>query len=351
MVWMEEVEAVSETLESLTFEQLSDRLQADGVSRAHAQPLYRWLQTGERKGFVPRLESWLEARDSAEFTQVEQVADTPSGDGWTRKFLLRLSEGAEVESVLMGYPGRFTACLSTQVGCAMGCVFCATGQMGFRRHLKAGEIVAQARHVAMALRERHDEKLRNLVVMGMGEPLHNFDETMLALDQLTEVWGLGIGVSRVSISTVGHVDGIRRLAEHPKRYSLAVSLHGATDEERSQLIPINRRWPLAELMKACRDFSERKDQRVFIAWTLISGVNDSDEQAKRLAALLEGMYVQVNLIPLNATEGFDGRAPDDARIEAFRRILQDGGLPVSVRQKRGLDVAAGCGQLATKKSS
>ena len=249
----------------------------------------------------------------------------------------------------MGYPGRFTACLSTQVGCAMGCVFCATGQMGFRRHLKAAEIVAQARHVAAELQARHGEKLRNLVMMGMGEPLHNFDQTMLALEHLTETRGMGIGASRVSISTVGHVDGIRRLAEHPKRYTLAVSLHGATDEERSKLIPINRRWPLAELMQACRDYSEKKEQRVLIAWTLIRGANDSDDQARQLAALLKGMHVQVNLIPLNETEGFDGRAPDDDRVEAFQRILQDGGLPVTVRQKRGLDVAAGCGQLSTKK--
>lgn len=341
---------MTEKLESLSCEQLADRLQADEVSRAHALPLFRWLQTGERKKYERRLENWIEAREASEFTQIEQVAETPSGDGWTRKFLLRMSDGAEIESVLMGYPGRFTACLSTQVGCAMGCVFCATGHMGFRRHLKAAEIVAQARHVAVYLREHHGEKLRNLVMMGMGEPLHNFDETMWALDLLTDELGMGIGVSRVSISTVGHIDGIRRLAEHPKRYSLAVSLHGATDEERSQLIPINRRWPLADLMQTCRDFSERKGQKVLIAWTLIGGVNDSDEQALRLADLLEGMQVQVNLIPLNETEGFDGKAPEDDRVDSFQRILLDRGLPATVRQKRGLDVGAGCGQLSTERA-
>jgi 23S rRNA (adenine2503-C2)-methyltransferase len=338
------------TLESLTFDQLADRLESDGVSRAHTQPLYRWLQTGERGKFERPLERWIEARAAEEFTTADQVAETPSSDGLTRKFLLRLADGAEVESVLMGFPGRFTACLSTQVGCAMGCVFCATGQMGFRRHLKAAEIVAQAKHVAAELQKVHGEKLRNLVMMGMGEPLHNFDETMLALDHLTETRGMGIGPSRVSISTVGHVDGIRRLAEYPKRYTLAVSLHGATDEERSRLIPINRRWPLAELMQACRDYSERKGQRVLIAWTLIGGVNDSDEHAARLAALLDGMHVQVNLIPLNTTEGFDGKPPEDQRVSAFQRILQASGLPVTVRQKRGLDVAAGCGQLSTQRS-
>lgn len=346
---MEDAAGVAETLESLTYEQLAERLQADGVSRAHAQPLYRWLQTGERVSFEGPLERWIEGRGVEEFTKAEPVAETPSSDGCTHKFLLRLADGAEVESVLMGYPGRFTACLSTQVGCAMGCVFCATGQMGFRRHLKAAEIVAQARHVSAELQKRHGEKLRNLVMMGMGEPLHNFDETMLALEHLTETRGMGIGASRVSISTVGHVDGIRRLAEHPKRYTLAVSLHGATDEERSRLIPLNRRWPLAELMQACRDYSEIKGQRVLVAWTLIGGVNDSDDHAQRLARLLGGMQVQVNLIPLNKTEGFDGEPPDDDRVETFQRILQESGLPVTVRQKRGLDVAAGCGQLATER--
>ncbi|MGE9271149.1 MAG: 23S rRNA (adenine(2503)-C(2))-methyltransferase RlmN, partial [Verrucomicrobiales bacterium] len=273
------------TLESLTFEQLADRLQEDGVSRAHAKPLYRWLHTGEKAGFEPPLERWVEGRASEEFTQAEQVLETPSGDGWTRKFLLKLADGAEVESVLMGYPGRFTACLSTQVGCAMGCVFCATGQMGFRRHLRAGEIVAQARHVATELRNHHGERLRNVVMMGMGEPLHNFDQTMLALEHLTEERGLGLGAPRISISTVGHVEGIRKLAVHPKRYTLAVSLHGATDEERSKLIPINRRWPLSELMAAIDFYSEKKGQKVLVAWTLIGGVNDSGEHAERLAKL------------------------------------------------------------------
>lgn len=324
-------------------------LARDGVSRSHALPLFRWLQRGVEKDMLGPLKRWIDSWDGELRTQVEQVAETPSGDGWTNKFLLRLSDGAEVESVLMGFPGRFSACLSTQVGCAMGCVFCATGQMGFSRHLTAGEIVAQARHVAVEVERRHGEKIRNLVMMGMGEPLHNFDETMRALDILTDTRGMGFGSTKVTVSTVGHVPGILKLARHPQKYSLAVSLHGATDEERGKLIPVNKRWPLAELMAACREYTEIKGLEVFIAWTLIGGVNDDREHALRLADLLKGMTVHVNLIPLNPTEGYGGEAPEWEKVEAFQQVLLDAGLPVTVRQRRGIDVGAGCGQLSTAK--
>jgi 23S rRNA (adenine2503-C2)-methyltransferase len=276
---------------------------------------------------------------------LEERGVTPSADGFTEKYLLRLSDGREVETVRMGFPGRFTACLSSQVGCAMGCVFCATGHMGFSRHLSPGEIVAQAHHVARKLARSHGERVRNIVMMGMGEPLHNFDAVMDALDILTDNRGLNIGPARVAISTVGHIPGIERLARHAKRYALAVSLHGVTDEERGALVPVNKKWPLADLLAACRDYSRIKRARVFFAWTLIGGTNDSPEHARRLAALLRGMDAHVNLIPLNATEGFAGKAPGEARVAEFQRIIQEAGLPTTVRQRRGIDVAAGCGQL------
>jgi 23S rRNA (adenine2503-C2)-methyltransferase len=289
--------------------------------------------------------------------ELRLVATTPSADGWTRKFLFELADGARVEAVLMGFPGRFTACLSTQVGCAMGCVFCATGKMGFVRHLRAGEIVAQAHEIERFVRglPGRDEgggtgghRVRNLVLMGMGEPLHNFEETMQALEILTDTRGLNIGPARVTISTVGHVPGIRKLARHPKRYSLAVSLHGASDEERAALVPANRKWPLAELLDACREYTAIKGERVFVAWTLIGGVNDGADQARRLAALLRGLDVHVNLIPLNPVEEFEGDEPVAARVVAFQKVLREAGLPSTVRQRRGLDVAAGCGQLAAR---
>ncbi|MEP4076676.1 23S rRNA (adenine(2503)-C(2))-methyltransferase RlmN [Haloferula sp.] len=336
-------------LDGRKYEELGELLAADGVSRAHALPLFRWIQTGGEKDMRGPLKRWIDARGGDLRTRVDQVRETPSGDGWTNKFLLGMADGSEVETVLMGFSGRLTACLSTQVGCAMGCVFCATGQMGFTRHLSAGEIVAQARHVADEAKSKHGERIRNLVMMGMGEPLHNFDETMRALDVLTDTRGMCIGATKVTVSTVGHVPGILKLARHPQKYSLAVSLHGATDEERGKLIPVNRRWPLADLMDACREYTEIKGMEVFIAWTLIGGVNDDLAQAERLASLLKGMKVHVNLIPLNPTDGYGGEAPADERVDAFQDVLLDAGLPVTVRQRRGIDVAAGCGQLSTTK--
>jgi 23S rRNA (adenine2503-C2)-methyltransferase len=325
-------------------------LTSDGVRAAHAGTLFRALHQKllvdlTDEPFQSPLRRWLNAHSHPLLEIPAVVAETPSADGWTRKFLLRLRDGQEIESVLMGFPGRFTACLSTQAGCAMGCVFCATGQMGFVRNLSAGEIVAQALHVERHTRAHHGERVRNLVLMGMGEPLHNFDAVMQALDIITDTRGLNIGPARVSISTVGHVPGIRRLAEQPRGYHLAVSLHAASDEERSLLLPANRRWPLAELMDACREYAARKKQRVFIAWTLIAGKNDSLDHARRLAGLLQGMHVQVNLIPLNPTDGYDAVPPDETTVDAFQSILLDACIPTTIRQRRGIDVGAGCGQL------
>lgn len=337
------------TLHGLTFPQMQARLVNDGVRAAHAGTLFRALHQDlcpdlEGLDMPAPLRRWLEAQPGPLLEGMPVVRETPSGDGWTRKFLLRLHDGQEIETVLMGFSGRLTACLSTQAGCAMGCVFCATGQMGFVRNLTAGEIVAQALHVERHARAGQDH-VRNLVLMGMGEPLANFEEVMQALEIITDTRGLNTGPARISISTVGHVPGILRLAEHPRRYHLAVSLHAATDEERSALLPVNRRWPLADLMNACREYSSRKKMRVFIAWTLIAGRNDTPEHARRLADLLRGMNVQVNLIPLNVTDGYDGAPPGEAVVDTFQRILQDAGLPATVRQRRGLDVGAGCGQL------
>jgi len=252
--------------------------------------------------------------------------------------------------VLMSFRGRFTACVSTQAGCAMGCVFCATGQMGFTRHLRPGEIVAQVLHAQRALRAAGEAGLRNVVLMGMGEPLHNYDAVMTALQIISDYRGLSIAPSHITVSTVGVVPGILRLAEEKRPYHLAVSLHGATEEERSALVPASRRWPLAELIAACRTYASCTGRRIFFEWTLIAGKNDSPAHAGRLASLLTGIDAHVNFIPLNPTNGFsDAPSLSDAARE-FQRVLGAAGIPSTVRQRRGIDVAAGCGQLRVEKA-
>jgi 23S rRNA (adenine2503-C2)-methyltransferase len=329
--------------------ELRDRLADWGYSDYYAglvwSGLYRDLVTAPEDiaGLRPELRERLATRATVGVLPVRSAID--SADGHTRKYLLGLGDGEAIETVLMYFRGRATACVSTQVGCAMGCVFCATGQMGFRRHLTPGEIVAQIVHVARVLRHR-GESLRNIVLMGMGEPLHNYEATIAALEIAMDHRGLGIAPRFITLSTVGVVPGIRRLADERRPLRLAVSLHGATDEERSQLVPPARRWPLVELIAACRYYSETLKRRIFFEWTLIEGTNDGPEQAHALGHLLRGLEAHVNLIPLNPTTGYDGRPTQAAAVKAFQAALTEYGLPSTVRQRRGIDVAAGCGQLA-----
>lgn len=351
---------VQRSVHDLTFSDMERELAASDVSSTHARPLWRKLYhelaaiPGDHPDIPAPLRRWMATNigtDGRLFTDSpEQTADIASRDGLTRKFLLRLTDGQTVETVLMGYPGRHTVCLSTQAGCAMGCVFCATGQMGFVRHLRPGEIVAQVRHARTALRAAGDDGPRNLVLMGMGEPLHNYDAVMTALDIITDRRGLNIGPGRITISTVGVVPSILRLAEERRPYHLAVSLHGATDSERAALVPAGRRWPLPKLIDACREYSKRTERRIFFEWTLIAGSNDSPGQAERLAALLQGLDAHINLIPLNPTGGFAGTPTQTDAAKAFQQVLKDAGFPSTIRQRRGIDVAAGCGQLRAEKS-
>ena len=352
----------SRSLLDLTFAELERELVASEIPPVHARPLWRALHRGLKDetelaaetDFPPPLRRWLTAHlgKGRHFflAAPAETADIASTDGFTRKFLLGLHDGQTIETVLMGYPGRHTACVSTQAGCAMGCVFCATGQMGFVRHLEPGEIVAQVRHVQLALRAAGHNGLRNLVLMGMGEPLHNYDAVMTALETITDTRGLNLGPARITISTVGVVPGILRLAAEKRPYHLAVSLHGATEKERSALVPTSRRWPLTELMAACRTYFAQTRRRIFFEWTLIAGANDSPVQAERLATLLADLDAHVNLIPLNPTGGFAGTATPSAAAKVFQRVLRTAGIPSTIRQRRGIDVAAGCGQLRADKS-
>jgi 23S rRNA (adenine2503-C2)-methyltransferase len=328
----------------------------EGLSPVHTRALWRALYREgatdfrERTEFLPPLRRWLDTTvNRLPIDLPELVADTASSDGLTQKFLLKLADAQTIETVLMSFSGRYTACVSTQAGCAMGCVFCATGQMGFTRHLRPGEIVAQVLHAQRVLHARGEPGLRNLVLMGMGEPLHNYDSVMTALEIISDRSGINIGPSRITISTVGVVPGILRLAEEQRPYHLAVSLHGATEEDRSALVPASKRWSLAELIAACRTYGAKTGRRIFFEWTLIAGKNDSPAQAATLAALLSGIDSHVNLIPLNPTGGFAGTASAAAAATEFQRTLKAANIPSTIRQRRGIDVAAGCGQLRVEK--
>jgi len=272
------------------------------------------------------------------------VASQVSTDGQTRKILSRLEDGQLIETVLMSYEKRRTLCVSTQAGCAMGCVFCATGQMGFVRHLSVAEILLPIMYFAREL-SRQGESISNIVMMGMGEPLHNYDNTLAALDRLTDENGFNLGDRRITISTVGLVPAIRRYADERRPSPLAVSLHAATDSERDKLIPINRRWPIKTLMEACRYYVNRSGRRITFEWALIDGENDTPDQARALGKLVQGMLCHVNLIPLNPTGGFRGGPSSRTRVDRFQAELGRYGVSSTVRVRRGIDIQAGCGQL------
>jgi 23S rRNA (adenine2503-C2)-methyltransferase len=275
--------------------------------------------------------------------ETEQAAD----GGTTRKWLFRAPDGAAIEAVLMGYPRRATLCISSQAGCALGCTFCATGQFGFERHLDAGEIVAQVAYAQAFLRQigmpGTPDHLTNVVFMGMGEPLANYDRVREAIRRMIEV--MGLSARSITVSTVGMVPGIRRLAEEPWPVSLAVSLHAADDELRSTLVPINRRYPLAELEAAAAGYFEKKRRRLSIEWTMMDGVNDTTDQAMKLAAIARRLRAHVNLIALNPTPLTKERASSRTAIDAFARELGRRGVNVTVRDTRGRNIDAACGQL------
>jgi 23S rRNA (adenine2503-C2)-methyltransferase len=261
--------------------------------------------------------------------------------------LFRAGDGAAIESVLMGYPRRATLCISSQAGCALGCTFCATGQFGFERHLEPGEILAQVAYAQAFLRQigmpGSPDHLTNVVFMGMGEPLANYDRVREAMRRMIEV--MGLSARSITVSTVGIVPGIRRLTEEPWPVSLAVSLHAADDELRSSLVPINRRYPLEEVEAAAAAYLEKKRRRLSIEWTMMDGVNDTMDQARKLAEIARRLRAHVNLIALNPTPLTEHRASTETAIATFARELKRLRVNVTIRDTRGRSIDAACGQL------
>ncbi len=283
----------------------------------------------------------------APLSLLDPVRVLASDDGETIKTLYRTGDDQLLETVLMLYPNRATVCVSCQVGCAVGCAFCATGLMGLARNLGAGEMVAQVVGAAREARQRGRD-LTNIVMMGMGEPLQNYAETMKFISIVHDPGGLDIGARRITVSTSGVVPRIDALADEPLQLNLAVSLHAPDDELRSQLVPINRRYPIATLMASVDRYIAKTGRRVSFEFALMRGINDSEQTAVKLAALLRGRLCHVNIIPLNPVDVLPYERPDREGIEHFANILRTAGIPTTVRYSRGLDIDAACGQLRAK---
>ncbi len=345
-----------------TLDSLSARLAAHGEPVFRAKQILDWLYKkrvrswDEMSNLSKPLRAWL--AETFELMPASLVLNRQSQDV-TDKLLLELGDRSLIETVIIRAPqdgvgvdhSRKTICISTQVGCAMGCVFCASGLDGLKRHLSAGEIVAQLLQVCYR-EDVHTPRVRaelasfdNLVVMGMGEPLHNYDNLIAALTILNADWGLGFGARRITLSTSGLVPQIRRLAEEPLGFRLAISLHGATDEVRERIMPVNKRWPLAELIPAARDFAAKHGRMLSLEFILIEEVNDTLDQAARLAAIARDLHAHVNLIPYNTVTGLDWKRPSLNRQERFAAVLEQQRVSFTLRREKGHEIDAACGQL------
>ena len=337
---------------SLGREEWEERLAATGEPGFRADQILEWLYKRRVSKWedMTNLPAPLREKLAAEFpiTPMEIVRESGSGDT-TKKFLFRLTDGQLIETVLIpASPAlygeasdRRTICISSQVGCAYGCKFCASGLDGWKRNLSAGEIVAQFLRVEAL----GGEKINNIVFMGMGEPMANYDNLVRAVGILNAPWGIGLGARHMTISTSGLVPGIRSLAAQPLQVRLAISLHGATDEVRNKIMPVNRKYPLAELLSACGDYARLKKQKLTFEFILIKDLNDSPEQARLLAAHARKLGAKINLIPYNTVEGLDWQRPDDDRQNEFLAIVRRGGADATLRREKGHDIAAACGQL------
>jgi 23S rRNA (adenine2503-C2)-methyltransferase len=339
-----------------------ERTLADLGSRPfHARQIFQWVHKRGVTDLARMSDLGRDLRqrlaEATTLTMPAVVRAEQSVDG-TTKLQLRLGDGKHIESVCipelpagstaLGDAHRLTFCLSTQVGCAMRCAFCLTGRMGIERNLTAGEIVGQVRVLVRELGLAG--RSFNIVLMGMGEPLHNYDETMKALRILADPLGLGVPPRRMTLSTVGVLPALERLATEPLMPNLAISLHSTTEAQRDLLVPINRKYGIEELIDACRRFPVKRRERITFEYVMLKDVNDRSEDARRLVRLLDGIRAKVNLLPLNEAAGIPFERPSDATVNRFARILAERGVTVSVRKSRGRDIRAACGQLITESS-
>lgn len=336
----------------LSYDELTQWLTQLGQPAFRARQIFSWLYDSlvANWGAMTNLPAELRERLSqvALLSSLTLLEQTCSADGLTTKVLLELRDEETIESVLMRYEDRQSVCLSSQVGCAVGCPFCATGQSGFTRNLTSGEIVDQVLHFA---RQLHTEgsAVSNVVFMGMGEPLVNYDAVWKAIRILNDARGFRLGARRITVSTVGIVPSIRRMMEEGLEVGLAVSLHAPNDQLRSQLVPVNKTFPLTELIPVCREYSEHTHRRITFEYALIQDLNDSPQLARELGQLLRGMLCHVNLIPVNPTSANSYRPASRDSVMLFREELNQRGIANTVRLGRGADIQAGCGQLRSRR--
>ncbi len=333
-----------------SFEQVQEHLSALGEPAYRARQIWESIyhRLAPNPNQITSLSKDLRNRltDLFEFSHLKLETHLKSKDSQTEKVLFRLPDGNAIESVLMRYEERNTLCISSQSGCAMGCVFCATGQMGFAANLTSGEIIEQVLFFAREL-ALEKQKVTNVVIMGMGEPFNNYHNVMTAIHCLNSPDGFNLGARRFTISTVGIVPGIAQFSSEKSQVNLAISLHAANDALRSSLLPINKKYTLASLISACRNYIEQTHRRITFEWALIRDVNDSLQDAEELSSLVDGLLCHVNIIPVNPTKNYAGQSSTRERAQAFQAVLTSKGIPCTIRLRRGVDINAGCGQLAS----
>ncbi len=337
-------------IKSLTLDELKEELKPLGLPNFRAEQIFKWLHEKAVETFDEMLnlpkavrstleEKYFIANAVIERKQISRL------DG-TVKYLFKLYDGEFIESVLMGYHHGYTICISTQVGCRMGCTFCATGKSGFSRNLLPSEMLAQIQ----AVQKDNNIRISNIVLMGMGEPLDNFDNVMRFLSLVSSDKGVNIGMRHISLSTCGVVPKIYDLAKKKLQITLSVSLHAPNDEIRSRTMPINRKYSVEQLIKACRDYAKATNRRITFEYAMIDGVNDSDSCARQLASLVKGMLCHINLIPVNSVTGTGYQKSKQKRLIDFCNILESNGVTSTVRRTLGSDIDASCGQLKRKHS-